>query len=149
MKIKNESQKAFKKTKYIVILEQSRNGYILAFINDLQEAIQFSDQAFFASQDGTLDEFLLRQGIVKPIASYSIKGNALYLNKHQRTKTDGINSIHIYKVNPSDLCIKSFIRERENSSNLLDYINESDDKELEKRIYELVDLYSFNSLWAN
>jgi hypothetical protein len=132
---------------FLVVLEQGRFGCFLGYFLDYDIALAFCEEAFSAAQEGRIWEYMEQKGRGNtPTVTYSINGNCTYLGKIKFAQSDGHNSVSVVKINPKNFSVKQFIKERENSSYLLDSFK--DDVE-DEHISEFQDIFTWESLWAN
>lgn len=107
--------------KYIVVVEIDGTGYISkAFDHQSKASILFGvleatfANHFYPNSRNSIPK-LLRENKFK---EYTINGNIKILSKSIRSRSDGKDSIHIFEVTDT-FCLKTFISERKNCSNVL------------------------------
>lgn len=112
-------RKAENITHFIVVIEDFRNGYIVALMDSQEEAESLGMEIISRSR---INEFWDLGELAipyRPIAGYKINGNLTVITNSIWEKFTDRCLVYVVGVNLSEGGLNSFIRERENGSELI------------------------------
>lgn len=99
---------------YLIVIEIEELGFVYASPVEAEKIIDQLNEIFLVNQEYNFSMMDKIENL-KLIEKYNIKGNQLFFNKNILGMGNGFASIYLIEVN-SKFCLKSFIKERENSS---------------------------------
>ena len=113
------------KIKNLIIVEIERTGFITEFCDTYEEASTRAENLMNTA--GNLDTEEKKERVIsflrnRNYTSYHINGNHIWCGKYRQCLSDGILSISVLEVDMKFFCLKTFIRERENHSEVFDGI---------------------------
>lgn len=129
-------------TRYLIVAEIKTKGFVLKLYKNLADAKKNMEKTYALSLKYAFNEMYKIEKELDYFASYEIKGNVLYLSNPIYGYSNGHYSVSVIKINLNHFCLKTFIRERENHSDVFDDC--SDD-----RLDKLCELFPNIDLIAN
>ncbi len=126
-------------TKFIVVAEDKKNGYVIAMCNSQLEAESIAIRTVDHSNHSKCNKLVELSKSLNPIASYQIKGNFGFINKSVWNQGTEKCIVYVVALDPNSGAMQQFIRERENSSLLL-----SHDEFLNKIMNLKIKFYHYN-----
>lgn len=107
--------------KYLIIAEIEKKGFILEFFNHIENAEAFARTTFDLRRGFAFNDMYRVEEKLKYFATYRINGNQEYVGNVLRQLSNGAYSVSIIKINKREFCLKSFIKERENHSWVINF----------------------------
>ena len=111
---------------YLFVVEIGKVGFIGSMFDSLEEAKELSDELIdlimgpFKQNRADICRFLMDKGYF----TYFIKGNQRYVGNVANCISNGVFTVSVVNVRPEHFCLKSFVKERENSSWLFEDLDD-------------------------
>jgi hypothetical protein len=126
-------------SKYIIISELDRLGYVFGIMDNLENAKSVVDKLFDDSRLAPFEETWSKLKY-KAIASYSINGNEIHNIKSEYGHFGGSFNIAVIKIGSNINCLRTFIKERENYSWVFEFDDYGDEFERLAELFPSLDI---------
>jgi hypothetical protein len=110
--------------KYLIIVEIERTGFVTEFCDTYEESstrsLNLMNSAGYLDTEDKKTQvinFLRKRNYIQ----YHVNGKPLFYVRFKRCLTDPVLTISIMEIDMKKFCLKMFIYELENQTNLLDY----------------------------
>jgi hypothetical protein len=127
------------KSKYIIISELDRLGFVYGIMDNLVDAKLVVDKIFDDSRLAPFEETFTKLQI-KAITSYSIKGNEINNIKSEYGHFGGSFNIAVIKIGSNINSLRTFIKERENYSWVFEFDDYEDEFERLAELFPSLDI---------
>ncbi|MBK7030787.1 MAG: hypothetical protein IPH45_16955 [Bacteroidales bacterium] len=109
--------------RYMVVCEWEREGFVLAMLNNLDEAERLAMEVFDMSNSLNADDYLAYLELRVPVR-YHINGNMFYCLVGSGGSCDGFVTTIALTIDTQTFCLKTFLKTRENHSTVFEYDDE-------------------------
>lgn len=109
---------------HLLLVEIERKGFLIEIFHDIEQAQQRLEELVDLSAKYSFDEQHKVEQDLTYFASYEINGTEVYVSKCSHCSSNGSYTVSIIPIDLETFCVKTFIRERENLSCVLDHYSD-------------------------